>query len=137
MGYEKHQRPLVAPSFTPVPGGIPVADLAHGTDGQLLVGQTGAATAYKSVTGDVTISAAGFVALGAAKVAAANAKVFTAAQRTGTGAAESIAHGLGAVPAVVMAVPTDGGTVTYGTHTTTNVLVTVTTGKKYDIFAWA
>jgi len=63
-------------------------------------------------------------------------KQFFASQQTGTGASQSIAHGLGAVPAGVMCVPTDGGTVTYGTHTATNVVVTVTAGNKFDVLAW-
>ena len=44
--------------------------------------------------------------------------------------------GLGAVPAGVLCVPTDGGTVTYGTHTATNVVVTVTNAKHFDVLAW-
>jgi formylmethanofuran:tetrahydromethanopterin formyltransferase len=65
-----------------------------------------------------------------------NGKVFVAKQQAGTGASQNIAHGLGAVPAVVLAIPTDGGTVVYGTHTSTNVVVTVTSGKKFDVVAW-
>ncbi len=64
------------------------------------------------------------------------AKMFFASQQTGTGSSQSIAHGLGAVPAGVICIPTDGGTVTYGTHTATNVVVTVTSGKKFDVLAW-
>jgi hypothetical protein len=68
MGYEKHKRSLTAPSFVPSPTGIALADLAHGTDGQLPVAQTGAATAYKSTSGDVTINKDGVTAIGAGKV---------------------------------------------------------------------
>lgn len=63
-------------------------------------------------------------------------KQFLASQQTGTGSSQSIAHGLGAVPAGVICIPTDGGTVTYGTHTSTNVVVTVTNAKKFDVLAW-
>ena len=35
MGYEKFKRPVLAPSFDPEPDGIPLADLAHGTDGRM------------------------------------------------------------------------------------------------------
>ena len=63
-------------------------------------------------------------------------KLFLASQQVGTGATQNIAHGLGAVPAGVLAIPTDGGTVTYGTHTATNVVVTVTSGKHVDVIAW-
>jgi hypothetical protein len=54
----------------------------------------------------------------------------------GTGASQNIAHGLGAVPAGVICIPTDGGTVTYGTHTSTNVVVTATNAKHFDVLAW-
>ena len=54
----------------------------------------------------------------------------------GNGIRQNVAHGLGAVPAGVMCIPTDGGTVTYGTHTSTNVVVTVTNAKHFDVLAW-
>ena len=74
MGYEKHKRPLVAPSFTPNPTGIALADLAQGTDGQLPIAQTGLATAYKSTSGDVTIDKNGVLTVGAGKVTGAKHK---------------------------------------------------------------
>jgi hypothetical protein len=68
---------------------------------------------------------------------------FKSAEQTGTGAAQNIAHGLGRVPAFVMVVPTDlapattgAYTVTEGAHDATNVVVTVTSGKKFRVFAW-
>ena len=63
-------------------------------------------------------------------------KYFVAKAQTGNGSAQSIAHGLGSVPSVVICIPTDAGTATYGTHTATNVVVTVTNAKKYDILAF-
>jgi hypothetical protein len=60
----------------------------------------------------------------------------------GSGAQQSIAHGLGAVPAGVLVSCADNSgsanvfTVTEGTHDATNVKVTVTTGAKYKILAW-
>lgn len=63
-------------------------------------------------------------------------KLFLASQQAGTGSSQSIAHSLGAVPAGVICIPTDGGTVTYGTHTATNVVVTVTNAKHFDVLAW-
>ena len=68
MGYLKFKRPLIAPSFTPTPTGIALADLAQGTNGQLPIAQTSAATAYKTVSGDVTINQNGVTAIGAGKV---------------------------------------------------------------------
>ena len=68
----------------------------------------------------------------------------TAADQTGSGSAQSIAHGLGVVPAVVVVYPTDTSpatvgvyTVTEGVHDATNVIVTVTTSKKYKVLALA
>jgi len=65
--------------------------------------------------------------------------VFLSTEQTGNGASQSVAHGLGAVPSLIFAIPSDlsGGayTVAYGTHTATNALVTVTSGEKYRIVA--
>lgn len=44
-------------------GTLALSRLAQGTDGQIIVGQTSAAPLYKTVTGDITLSAAGVVAL--------------------------------------------------------------------------
>jgi hypothetical protein len=73
---------------------------------------------------------------------AAKAAVFVSTEQTGNGAQQSVAHGLAAAPAgVLIAVTEDpagsGFDVAEGTHTATNVLVTVTTGVKYKVFAWA
>jgi hypothetical protein len=120
----------------PADNSIALAKLVRGTDGQLPVGQTGAATAYKTVSGDVTVAANGAVTIGAKKVTIAKSNAFYAAGQTGNAGAQVIAHGLGADPAVVLVIPTDGGTVTY-THDGTNVTVTCTNAKKYDVLAWA
>jgi hypothetical protein len=58
MGYEKHKRPAIFPA-----GGIALAALERGTNGQLLVGQTSAKPAYKTVSGDITIDETGLVAI--------------------------------------------------------------------------
>ncbi len=88
-------------------------------------------------------------AVTAAKIAAdvvgySELKVFISAERTATGAAENIAHGLGVAPAHVLVVPTDlnvatvgAFTVTEGAHDATNVVVTVTLNKKYKVLAVA
>lgn len=75
----------------------------------------------------------------------AKAAVFISSEQTGNGGAQSVAHGLGAVPAGVLVVPTEHpGTpdtgafdIAEGVHTSTNVVVTVTTNVKYKVFAWA
>lgn len=69
---------------------------------------------------------------------------FKSAETTGTGSSQNLAHGLGVVPSVVMVIPSDTApattgayTMTEGVHTTTDVVVTVTSGKKFFVFAWA
>lgn len=66
---------------------------------------------------------------------------FKSTEQTGNGSQQSIAHGLGVTPSVVMIIPSNltGGAyvVTEGTHTSTNVVVTVTSGEKYLVVAYA
>jgi hypothetical protein len=90
--------------------------------------------------GKITIESGGVID----GVTFANTKMFVSAEQTGTGSAQSIAHGLGVAPAAVLIVPTDTSPATVGaytavegTHTSTNVLATVTTGKKYKVWAMA
>jgi len=63
---------------------------------------------------------------------------FLSDEETGTGEAQSIAHGLGAEPGLVLIIPslvgTDGATITF-TKGSANVNVTATTGAKYKVFA--
>ncbi len=79
-----------------------------------------------------------------ARIPFAGARVFISVETTGTGAIQNIAHGLGAIPAGVLVVPTDTAPATIGVytavegvHTTINVVVTVTSGKRFKVFAWA
>jgi len=65
------------------------------------------------------------------------------AEQTGTGSEQSIAHGLGVTPGLVM-INITGSPATYaalavteGTHDATNVKVTVTSGWKYKVYAEA
>jgi predicted RecA/RadA family phage recombinase len=67
---------------------------------------------------------------------------FISAEQTGTGSAQNVAHGLGVTPSKVFITYTDltpatagSVNVTYGTHTSTNVVVTVTSGKKFLVVA--
>lgn len=71
-------------------------------------------------------------------------KVFVSTEQTGTGASQNIAHGLGAVPRMIIVTPTDltpatvgSYSVVEGAHTSTNVVVTVTSGKKFKVLAFA
>lgn len=67
----------------------------------------------------------------------------SAADVTGTGASQNVAHGLGRVPSFVLIVPVDTApatvgvyTLVEGTHTATNVVFTLTSGKKCRVYAW-
>lgn len=89
----------------------------------------GAVTNSKLATGSVTVS---------------KMRVFKSTQLTGTGASQNVAHGLGAVPGLVMVYPVDTNVattgdyvMTEGSHTNTNVVVTVTSGKKFVVVAIA
>ena len=70
------------------------------------------------------------------------ASCFKSTVITGNGSAQNTAHGLGRTPAKVLVMiygspaTYSALTVTEGTHTTTNCVVTVTTSWKYVIFAW-
>ncbi|MEM3580838.1 hypothetical protein [Thermofilum sp.] len=70
-------------------------------------------------------------------------KMFLSAERTGTGSAETIAHGLGTVPTTVIFFLTGGPStysqpsITEGSHTSTNLSVTVASGWKYRALAIA
>jgi len=75
--------------YGPIYGGgaaNPPVSMAAGTNGQLIVGQTGAAPLWKTITGDVTFTAAGASAIGSTKVTSAmlNADVFSTAHTWGT-----------------------------------------------------
>lgn len=83
--------------------------------------------------------------IAAAAITKAKAAVFVSAETLATGSAQNVAHGLGVVPAAVLIVPTEHpGTpdtgafdIAEGTHTSTNVVVTVTANVKFKVFAWA
>ena len=75
-------------------------------------------------------------------VTKAKAKVFVSTEQTGNASAQNVAHGLGATPTAVLIAITEFGAavavdVAEGTHTATNVVVTVTNAVKYKVFAWA
>ena len=75
-----------------------------------------------------------------AAVTAVKSKIFVSADQTGTGSAQNIAHGLGAVPTKsILGVINFGASVAVdvveGTHTSTNCVVTCTSGVKYKIWA--
>lgn len=109
------------------------APSASEPNGSLYLRTGGAAgtTLYLRISGAWVPVGAGALTSGAA---------FLSDEVTGNGSAQNTAHGLGATPSLVFAIPSDltGGafTVTYGTHTSTNAIVTVTTGEKYRVVAF-
>jgi len=77
-------------------------------------------------------------------VVSADLNMFLSAERTGTGGAENVAHGLGVVPSKVLVFITGDArgawavfSIVEGAHTSTNVIVTVTLSMKYRILAFA
>lgn len=54
-----------------------ITAMAAGTDGQLIIGQSGADAQWKTISGDVTISAAGATTLGAGKISQSMLKTST------------------------------------------------------------
>jgi hypothetical protein len=135
-------------------GAITIADLytpAFGVDNQTVSKTAADGALIGIITGIDRLSGQPVVlvdplwaSLQSGKGAAPGAsKPFMSAELTGTGAAQSVAHGLGATPTKVVAVPTDTSpatvgvyTATEGVHTATNVLITVTSGKKFKVIAW-
>ena len=73
-------------------------------------------------------------------ITAADVKVFVSAVLVGTGSAQTFAHGLGATPTkTLIGIINFGASVAVdvveGTHTSTNCVVTATSGIKYQIWA--
>jgi hypothetical protein len=93
---------------------------------------------------DVSDAAVGTAELIDSSVTVAKMSVFKSSEQTGTGSAQNIAHGLGVAPGLVIVYPTDTSpatagvyAMTEGSHGSTNVVVTVTTGKKFKVVAFA
>lgn len=95
--------------------------------------------------GTLNIESGATVSLPDDTVTAAKIHMFVSAETTGTGSAQNVAHGLGVTPSVVMVSVTEHpGTpdtgafdVAEGTHTSTNVVLTVTTNVKFKVLAIA
>jgi hypothetical protein len=93
---------------------------------------TSAGVATGTFSGTVTGSATSLAAAGR----------FISSETTGTGSAQNVAHGLGVTPTVVLVsfteLPADlaaGADIAEGTHTATNVVLTVTSGVKFKVLA--
>jgi len=69
---------------------------------------------------------------------------FVSTEQTGTGSSQNVAHGLGVTPRVVIVTVSElpdaaaetGFDVAQGAHTSTNVVVTVTSTVKFFVYAW-
>ena len=108
MGVQKFKRKVVAPSFT------------------------------GDVSTDIGAGAVGTTQLAAGAVTRAKMALFISTVQTGTGSSQSIAHGLGVTPTNVFVTftgTTAAQAVTEGTHTSTNVVVTVTSGATFKVLA--
>jgi hypothetical protein len=76
---------------------------------------------------------------------ASSLAMFVSTEQTGTGSSQNVAHGLGVVPSKVLIAPTEHpGTpdtgafdIAEGSHTSTNVVVTVTVNVKFKVLALA
>jgi len=95
------------------------------------------------ITSDVADGAVTTAKIASGAVTVAKMGVFKSSEQTGTGSEQSISHGLGVAPGLVIVYPTDTSVATAGayvvaegTHTTSVVKVTVTTGKKYIVVAF-
>ena len=81
----------------------------------------------------------------AAELTYAGLAAFVSAETTATGSAQNVAHGLGVAPSKVLVsfteLPADlaaGADIAEGTHTTTNVVLTVApSGAKFKVLAFA
>jgi predicted RecA/RadA family phage recombinase len=93
-------------------------------------------------TNHIRDSAVTTAKIAAAAVTAAKLLIFSSTEQTGTGSSQNVAHGLAATPSVVQVSVTEdpagsGFDVAQGVHTSTNVVVTVSTGVKFTVLAIA
>ena len=75
-----------------------------------------------------------------ATIKAEDTKIFVSAVLVGTGSAQTFAHGLGATPTkTLIGIINFGASVAVdvveGTHTSTNCVVTITAGVKFQVWA--
>lgn len=120
----------VAPSSATAGRVIPNASVSNGhVLGVALSTQATAGSELKVLIRHRTVSLAG--------------SMFVSAETTSTGSAQNVAHGLGYTPTKIFVAPTElpadltgGFDVAEGTHTSTNVVLTVTASCKFKVLAW-
>lgn len=106
----------------------------------LQMGSSPGGISLNLTSADLAAGSVGTSELAAGAVTFAKQATFISSVQTGTGSSQSIAHGLGATPAHVLVAftgTTASQAVTEGTHTGTNVVVTVTTGATFKVIAFA
>lgn len=92
--------------------------------------------------GGVNVPVMAVMNVGAGPALSKSGGKFQSSVQTGSGAAQNIAHGLGVVPTLVLVsiYNTNGVAAPYaiseGTHTATNVVVTVTNNVQYKVIAF-
>jgi len=133
-------------------GDVTTAELATGAVTTAKVAAAAITTAKVApaaiTTAELATGAVTTAELATGAVTKAKALVFCSTEQTGDGLVQSIAHGLAATPSLVLVSATAGHdgasapgdklpTLTEGTHTSTNVLVTCDAGAKYKVMAWA
>ena len=122
--------PVAAPGFVV---SMDPTNAAEPTAGTIAVDTIAEATSAAGVDIDGCLIKDGRAA------ALATAAMFLSTEQTGTGSAQNVAHGMGVTPTTVVAIPSNltGGVyvVTYGTHTSTNCVLTVTSGEKFVVMA--
>lgn len=128
--------------LTKAAGAVAVGDDIYWDDSAKVV--TTVAAANKRIGVAVRAALSGDASARVRLDAAGNPRLFVSSEQTGTGSAQNVAHGLGETPVFVIATPTDTSpstagvfVVTMGTHTSTNVVITVTSGKKFMVLAIA
>lgn len=142
---------------TEVSGGLVAVKLLYPTIAFTTSGTTNAGdVVYPAASGKISVTKAG-CALGVAMTTTTAtgsecevslwptttvwpSSIYRSTERTATGSEETIAHGLAVTPQIVLCEPsfltTGSWTVTHGTHTATNVLITVAPANvKYRVIA--
>lgn len=98
-------------------------------------------TVDSGATATIEVRLAGGDGRSAADVLGSGTGLFISAETTGTGSNQNIAHGLGRTPTKVAFMPTEFASnvsvdFTPGTHTGTNVVVSVGSGVKFQVIAY-
>lgn len=135
---DKQNGVIVRTGFV-APNTTGACDIALGDAG--FWNDAGVAKFRKADGTDKTLDA---TSLAAGSILISKLKSFKSTEQTGTGSSQNIAHGLGVVPGLVFfmitsdtATQATGATYVEGAHDSTNLKMTVTSGAKFKIVAFA